>query len=165
MFKWGIKPDTLPVFATFRTQVLEMLRYIFVRNVPLCCWLSACQCFKHSGVTIKGRRVTSVLHHYVISQHWEPNTCLTESYAIGTHPSSTQLEKHKNSHTGNIVQYNTHIWILLIHKHHTKLCNWINFNTQKLPRQLLSVSFKFVSDLNFDVNISSCIIVIVIVEE
>ena len=78
-------------------------------TVLLGIWLPASVARQHSGVTIKGRRVPSILNHYVTSQYWEPNTCITASYAIGTQPSSTQLEKHENSHIGNVVQYNTHI--------------------------------------------------------
>jgi len=126
--------------------------------VLLAIWLPV---FQYNTV-VSPSRVEWSLHYYTTMLSHNMRTKYLHCSIIRNWYSSlihTQLENHKNSHTGNVVQHNTHIWILLIHKHHMKLCNWINFNTQKLPSQLLSVPFIFVANLNFDVNIASCLII------
>ena len=120
MCKWDTKPDMLLVLATLHIQVLEMLS-ISMSGMWHCTagYLAASVARQHSGVTIKGRKVPSILHHFVTSQQWEPNTCTAASYAIVTQPSSTALGKRTNSHTGNVVQYSTVRYSTVYYNTHT----------------------------------------------
>lgn len=116
-----------------------------------------------------GSQIPALQHH----MQWElnPHPQIKNSHTgnvvqYNTHTHIVQYNTHTVQYNTHIVQYNTytlystthtHTHILPIHKHHMKLCDWINFKTRKRTSQLTSVSFIFLTNLNFDVNIASCL--------